>query len=174
MKTLDKGTYLEVDGRPAVRFVRRYPYDVQRVWKAITDPDELRHWFPSPEVSYEPHAGGGIELSGDPNTEKMPGKVLAFDPPHRFAFDWGEDELHFTLAAAGEGCQLELLNILAGSGQAARNAAGWEVCLDQLRKTIEGSPGAGPREPGALEWTPLLEHYLASGFPDDGWRPDET
>jgi uncharacterized protein YndB with AHSA1/START domain len=172
MDTLDKGTYLEVDGRPAVRFVRLYPHDVDRVWRAVTDPAELKHWFPSPEVRYEARVGGSIELSGDPYApESKTTKVLAFEPPHRFGFEWGEDELDFTLTATGDGCRLELLNILAGSGEAARNAAGWEVCLEELRKTIYGTPGSESNS-SSLEWQPLLDGYLAQGFPDDGWRPD--
>src|SRR5262249_41825335 len=31
------GTYIEYDGRPAVRFVRTYPHPIERVWHAITD-----------------------------------------------------------------------------------------------------------------------------------------
>jgi uncharacterized protein YndB with AHSA1/START domain len=46
-QSTDLGTYFEHDGRPAVRFVRTYPHDVERVWRAITDPDELARWFPA-------------------------------------------------------------------------------------------------------------------------------
>jgi Activator of Hsp90 ATPase homolog 1-like protein len=41
------GSLETIDGRPALRFERRYEHSVERVWKAITDPDELRHWFPT-------------------------------------------------------------------------------------------------------------------------------
>ena len=34
----DPGTYVEIDGRPAVRFVRMYPQPVERVWAAIAEP----------------------------------------------------------------------------------------------------------------------------------------
>ena len=43
----DLGTYIEHQGRPAVRFVRTYPHSIERVWSAITEPDQLRAWFPS-------------------------------------------------------------------------------------------------------------------------------
>lgn len=89
MQTLEDGSYLEVDGRPAVRFERTYAHPVDRVWKTVTDPAEMRHWFPSPEVSYEPKVGGAITLAGDPyNPESRTTTVLAWDPPHRFGFDW--------------------------------------------------------------------------------------
>ena len=31
-----------IDNRPTLRFERRYDHGVERVWRAITDPDELR------------------------------------------------------------------------------------------------------------------------------------
>ena len=34
MQTTDNGTYLEIDGRPAVRFERIYDHPVARVWAA--------------------------------------------------------------------------------------------------------------------------------------------
>lgn len=61
----DRGTYLELDGRPAVRFRRTYPHPVERVWAAVTEPAELEAWFPS-AVSMDPREGGTIEFSGDP------------------------------------------------------------------------------------------------------------
>ncbi len=33
MQTTDDGTYLEVDGRPAVRFERIYHQPIDRVWR---------------------------------------------------------------------------------------------------------------------------------------------
>ena len=43
------GTLDNIDDRPTLRFERHYDHDVERVWRAITDPDELRHWFPPGE-----------------------------------------------------------------------------------------------------------------------------
>jgi uncharacterized protein YndB with AHSA1/START domain len=83
---MDRGTYLEMDGRPAVRFERTYPHPVDRVWAAVSEPEGLRHWFPS-RVSYEPRAGGEISFSEDPridpHREPTTGRVLVFEPPHR-------------------------------------------------------------------------------------------
>jgi uncharacterized protein YndB with AHSA1/START domain len=172
-ETRDPGTYLEIDGRPAVRFERRYTHSVQHVWEAVTEPDQMRHWFPSPEVSYEPEVGATITLSGDPYAESPTGgRVVAWDPPHRFGFEWGPDELLFVLTEDADGCRLELVNFLSDTGAAARNAAGWEVCLDELRKTIEGTPGSGAQGADTLEFRPLLDRYKAQGLPDDGWLPD--
>lgn len=166
MTTTDDGTYLEIDGRPAVRFQRFYPHPVERVWRAVTAPDELRAWFPSPEVSYEPRVGGSIRLRGDEyDPEGSEGRVLVWEPPTRFGFEWGDDELHLHLTEVDGGCLLELLDRLDQVGAAARNGAGWTLCLDRLSALVEDRP-APQREFG-----PLLESFKGRSFPDDGWLP---
>jgi uncharacterized protein YndB with AHSA1/START domain len=174
MRTTDHGTYLEIDGRPAVRFERIYPHPRERVWQAVTSPDEMRRWFPSPEVSLDARAGGSITLSGDPHDpQPRTTAVLTWNPPHRFAFAWGDDELHFTLTEVEEGCRLELVDLLAAEGAAARNAAGWQICLHQLDRTIAGTPGAVDAE-DLTDFLPVLEHYKSQGLPDDGWLPERA
>lgn len=172
MQTTDDGTYLEVDGRPAVRFERVYAHPVDRVWRAVTDPAELRHWFPSPDVSLD-HEAGTITLGGDPySPDAKTTRVLIWEPPHRFAFEWETDELHFTLTEHAGGCRLELLNLLATSGAGARNSAGWEICLGHLDRVVAGTWEPSPSDGSMDEFLPVLEKYKRRGVPDDGWLPD--
>lgn len=161
---MDRGTYLEHDGRPAVRFERTYPHPVERVWNAITTTDGLAAWFPS-TVTMEPHAGGRIWFGGDPNLDDSTGTVLAYDPPRHLAYSWGEDSLHFELAPDGTGCRLVLINVLAAKDTAARNGAGWHVCLSELTKSLDEIPSQGPNSPDAEPWRPLYEQYVADGIP---------
>lgn len=165
--TPDRGSYVEHERGPAVRFERHYPFPVERVWRAVTDPAELRAWFPSPEVTFEARVGGTITLAGDPyQAEAMTGRVLAWDPPHVFGFEWGGDQLFLTVTADGEGSRLELLDVLDEKTRAALHAAGWTMCLAGLDRALTGASDAAP------EFRPLLEEYRAAGFPDDGWVPD--
>lgn len=162
---MDRGTYLEHDGRPAVRFQRTYPHPVERLWAAVTETDELSHWFPS-AVRMQPHVGGTIEFSGDPNQEPTSGSILTFDPPRRLAFTWGNDELHFELEPVGDdSCTLTLINVLEARDTAARNAAGWSVCLAELDKYAHGETAAGPHSDTAASWKPLYDAYVAAGMP---------
>jgi uncharacterized protein YndB with AHSA1/START domain len=173
MQTTDDGTYLEIDGRPAVRFERIYDHPVARVWAAVTDPDEMRHWFPSPEVEYDARTGGSITVSGDPySPTPKTSRVLVWEPPHRFAFEWEDDELHLTLSEHARGCRLELVNILSAPGAGARNAAGWEMCLDLLDQVVAGSRHGSASDAGMEEFLLVLEKYKALGVPDDGWLPE--
>lgn len=164
-RSQDRGTYVEHEGRPAIRFVRTYPHPVERVWAAVTSPQELRHWFPSPDVSYEPRVGAPIEMVGDPYAAAGHGTVLVWEPPHRFGFEWGDDELHFRVEEAPGGARFELVNVLDAADQAARNAAGWEVCLGELGNTLDDRPGAGVHGEDHTRWQPLYESYVAAGLP---------
>jgi uncharacterized protein YndB with AHSA1/START domain len=162
---MDRGTYFEHNGRPAVRFQRTYPHPVERLWAAVTETGELSHWFPS-TVRIEPRAGGKIEFSDDPNLEPSVGTVLAFEPPRRLAYTWGGDELHFELEPAdNDSCTLTLINVLEASDTAARNAAGWSVCLAELDKYVSGAAAEGPHSDSAVSWRPLYDDYVAQGMP---------
>ena len=162
----DRGTYVEHEGRPAVRFVRSYPHPAQRVWAAVSEPEGLRHWFPS-RVELEPRAGGRVAFRDDPNLPvETSGTVLAYDPPRQLAFTWGGDELHLTVEPEGEhACTLTLLNVLEARDTAARNAAGWTVCLAELDKYVGGGVADGPHSDTAEPWEEHYAAYVAAGVP---------
>ena len=162
---MDRGTYVEHEGRPAVRFVRSYAHPVEWVWAALTEPEELGHWFPA-SVRMEQRVGGTVRFADDPNVAPTTGTVLVFDPPRRLAYTWGRDELHFALEAAGaDRCTLTLVNVLEARDTAARNAAGWQVCLAELDKHLAGDVADGPHSASAVAWQPLYDAYVAEGMP---------
>ncbi|MGH2718832.1 MAG: SRPBCC family protein [Actinomycetota bacterium] len=169
---MDPGTYIEVGGRPAVRFVRTYPHPVERVWAAVATSEGLGQWFPA-QVALELQVGGRVTFSGDPLTEDHPGTVLACDPPCHLAFSWGDDELYFDLEPVGAGeCRLTLTNVLAQRNAAARNAAGWAVCLGELDKHLAGLATGGPHSSSALPWEPLYRAYVEAGLPSGAEVPE--
>jgi uncharacterized protein YndB with AHSA1/START domain len=160
------GTYLTLDdGRPAVRFSRTYEHPIDRVWQVVTDPDELAGWFPS-RAEIEPRPGGTITFSGDPNMPESTGRVLAVDPPRHLSFEWGGDELRFDLEALGDKrTRFTLINVLAAENTAARNAAGWEVCLAALDAKARGERFDGPHAGAAAPWKEIYRACIAAGFP---------
>lgn len=167
----DRGTYLEFQGRPAVRFRRNYAHPVERVWAAVTDSAELEAWFPS-AVSMDPREGGAIEFSGDPYAEDTTGSILTFDPPHRLAYTWAGGELHFELEPADTGCTLTLINVLDARNAAARNAAGWDVCLGLLDQQLAGERTAGPHSDSPEDWERIYGSYVTDGLPSGAEVPD--
>jgi len=58
------GTLQTIDGRPALRFERRLPHPVERVWRAVSEPAELARWFVAP-VHWTPAAGETFEAMGE-------------------------------------------------------------------------------------------------------------
>ena len=42
--------FLTLDGRPTVRVEREYPHPIDKVWRAVTTPEHLGRWFPSPNL----------------------------------------------------------------------------------------------------------------------------
>jgi uncharacterized protein YndB with AHSA1/START domain len=170
---MDLGSYLEHDGRPAVRFQRTYDHSIARVWAAVTEPDDLKHWFPS-AVRLEQRTGGEVIFSGDPYTDDRTGTVLAFEPPRYLAFTWGDDELHLHLEPVGEGCRLTLINVLTERDEAARNGAGWHVCLDELTKRLDGIASDGPHGATTTPWQPTYAAYVAAGLPSGAAIPADV
>jgi uncharacterized protein YndB with AHSA1/START domain len=160
------GRYVELDGRPAVRFERVYPHPVEHVWSAVTEPDELVKWFPS-AMTFVPQVRGAVEFSGDPNLADTHGSVLAWNPPRRFAFTWATDEVHLDLEAVGPAaCRLTLTNVLAERDTAARNASGWTICLGELANAVDGYPSGGPHSDVNRDaFQSLYDDYCAGGMP---------
>lgn len=160
------GTYLTLgDGRPAVRFSRTYDHPVERVWRFVTDADELAQWFPS-RAEIELRPGGTIRFSGDPNMEDSTGRVIAVDAPRHLSFEWGGDELHFDLEAVDDRrTRFTLTNVLAAGNTAARNGAGWEVCVAALDARARGERLEGPHAGAGAPWKEIYQAYVDAGIP---------
>ncbi|MGH3630113.1 MAG: SRPBCC family protein [Sciscionella sp.] len=171
---MDRGSYLEHEGRPAVRFERIYPHPITRVWDAVARPDGLARWFPS-TVDLEGRVGGTISFFDDPNTAPSTGTVLVFDPPEHLAFTWADNELHVDLEAIDDDhTRLILTDVLAARDEAARNAAGWTVCLGELDKQLAGQRSEGPHSATAAAWQPIYDDYVAAGMPSGADIPTGT
>lgn len=130
-------------GLTAVRLERDLPDPPEVVWGALTEREQLREWFPCDVIvdGGEWRVGAAVSFPFSPEEiEAATGEVLAVEEPHELAFTWGEDTLRFELSPHGGGSRLVLVNELP-PGSAARNAAGWESCLDNLAG-IEPAPDA--------------------------------
>ena len=71
------GSYLEIDGRPALRFVREYQHPAERVFVLLTDPDELAHWFPARVATPTWSTGATVTFSFEADGDGGTGTVLA-------------------------------------------------------------------------------------------------
>ena len=168
----DYGSYEIIDGRPRLRFERRLAHPVDKVWAAVTDPAQLRHWFPA-ELMIEPRAGGRVTFTfPDEYAPPSQGEVRELDPPRRFAFTWDQDVLEFELEPAGEdACILRFSHLLTETDRGAMVAAGWHVCLGELEKLLAGEPAHAPTSEPTDQWRALYEVYAQQGFPTGAALP---
>jgi uncharacterized protein YndB with AHSA1/START domain len=160
-----------VGPRPVVRLERLLELPPEQVWTSLTDRERIATWFPC-----DVEVDGGTWQVGAALTFRFPpevidltltGEVLTLDRPKLLRFSWGDEVLGFTLERRDGATVLTLDDELAPN-EAARNAAGWDVCLDRLA-------GLDP-DPDA--WQPRFYVYVAAfepvlgpqAGPPDGYR----
>jgi uncharacterized protein YndB with AHSA1/START domain len=168
------GTYEEIEGRPALRFERSFKHPVERVWSAVSEPDEMHHWFPA-AVMVDLRPGGAMSFEfDDPDAPTTTGEITELDPPRLLAFSWGDDLLRFELEPQGEGSRLVFIHFLSERNEAARNAAGWDVCLSELDRHVAGEPASAPGIGVTPESRELYDAYVASGMPSGAPIPEAS
>jgi uncharacterized protein YndB with AHSA1/START domain len=152
---MTNATLLTDGARPAVRLERDLPDVPPVVWRALTDRTELKAWFPCDVIVAGGtwQVGASITFRFDEHDMTLTGEVLEVDEPRVLAFTWGEDTLRFELSRHGGGTRLVLVDELP-PGAAARNAAGWEECLDRLAGVEAGE-----------SWQPRFDRYAAAFTP---------
>jgi uncharacterized protein YndB with AHSA1/START domain len=120
-----------IDGRPALVFERHLDHSVERVWRAVTEPEELARWFVAP-VEWRPEVGETFE------SMEQSGEVTTVEEPRRFAWTWGGEDFSFELEPEGRGCRLTFTHVFDDPALSADHAAGWEVHFDRLDAHLAG------------------------------------
>jgi uncharacterized protein YndB with AHSA1/START domain len=171
-----EGTVEKADGRIIFRYERQLPHPVERVWAAVTDPDEVEAWTGmAMQIDLRP---GGKYVSHHSNGDTVIDQIVKVEPPTLLVHTWWAHVnpsalVTWKLTAEGDGCRLVLTHVLtiedaqtaaAGIGMAdqwptmlARNGSGWHRLLDMLDAHLQGDK---------LEWSPemqqqMQEHYAA-------------
>ena len=161
------GIYEIVDDRSTLSFERRLPHSVERVWRAVSEPAELAHWFPS-AVNGDLTPGGTLtfEFPGG-EMPAMQGEVIEVDPPRSLAFTWGDDMLRIELELErdDDGCLLRFTVLFDDSARASRDAAGWHVCLELLERHLAGVETRSPTSDATPDWRELYAEYQRRGLP---------
>ncbi len=148
----------------AVRFERLLPGPIERVWAYLTEGDKRATWFCGGEA--EPRDGGHVALffKHSQITKETPpegarkmhdegslmgGTITAWEPPHRFAFNWvgmgdPDSDVEFVLSQAGDKVRLVLTHRrLATKGRMAMVSSGWHLHLGLLEDQLTGQPPRG-------------------------------
>jgi uncharacterized protein YndB with AHSA1/START domain len=160
------GHYDNRDGQPVVSFERTFPHPVSAVWEAVTDPAQLKEWFPTTVEFDQLRAGAPIHFRfAYDDYPPMSGKILEVEPERRLTFTWGDDRLTFDLEPrdGGSACRLCFSVLLDSADKAARDAAGWEQCLDMLDVVVGGGTPERPMLSGP--WRAYYDEYKRLGLP---------
>ena len=137
-------------------YERTLSHSPDKVWRAITESEHLHAWFPvdiigervvgaSITLPFWPEAveqvGDEIESAGVPlDDPTLSGEILAWNPPHSFAFTWDSERIRFDLSPTPDGTRLVTVVHVIDPAQRGwpSNAAGYHACLDALEASLDG------------------------------------
>lgn len=157
------------DGRTAVRYVRRIAHPIERVWAALTEPEQLRGWLGEAEVEL---ADGGafhvrwLNVDEDGNAAYRHATIVALDPP-RLLETVGDPHgtLRFELEPDGDGTILRFTSTLTLPDEhRTKVLAGWHVHLEHLEDALAGRPADWPSwysGAGYARWRVVHAAYVA-------------
>lgn len=125
----------------------------ERVWAALTTPDELVHWFPTRHAEIDLRPGGDAVLEWEEATAE--GVVDVVEPPGHLVFRWRPAGLgrpytmvSFTLEETADGAETRLTLVESGFAslpdqiefQSQRgNQVGWEQELRELKDYLQAA-----------------------------------
>lgn len=135
------GVLDKVDGNGRVTFVRELKHKREKVWRAISEPEHLKVWFPT-TIDGERRAGAPLTFAFPfPDAPVLEGEMLVCDPPSVMEFLWATDRLRIELEEidGGAGTRLTLIDVFPEYEKAARDSAGWHACLDRMQFDIDGA-----------------------------------
>jgi uncharacterized protein YndB with AHSA1/START domain len=163
------GTLERHDGHQLIRFERRLAHPVERVWRALTEPDELAAWLALAELELE--VGGRVVLTWqntdeDGNTAVARGTVSALDPPRLLEFDTDiHGRLRWELEPDGDGTALSFsAEVDLPEEYESEVIAGWHIHLDHLEEVLDGGTIDWPNwnREHHPDWERIHERYEAA------------
>lgn len=168
--------------RWTVEYIRIYPHPIERVWRAITDPAELAHWFIAP-TKWEFATGGAYAFGG----EEFSGTIIAIDRPRFIRLGDPRDpawHIQYELEEVAEGTRLRFEQRFSPRGDYAETpndlggdlpggpdtpwkpgfVGGWHEFFDSLRDHLDGAPLCSRLPP--TEFNAIVTSWLGQAAQD--------
>ena len=155
-------TRQDVDGRPTLVFVRTLRHPPERVWAALTVPDEIRQWAPFvPGRNLSDLGSVTLKMTDGNQGDELPGHVSHAVAPSLLEYTWGDDVVRWELEPEGNGTRLTLRHTVESTDLLSKVAAGWHLCLVVAERFMDGKP-IGPivgEAAKAYGWEKLNDAY---------------
>jgi uncharacterized protein YndB with AHSA1/START domain len=128
-----------------LRYERDLRHPAEKVWRAITETEHLRRWFPT-DIVGERRAGAPADFPFWPgHVEKYQiedptphGAIEVWDPHRTFEFTWDDERVRFDLEPTGSGIRLVVTTWIPETGPVVGASAGYHAILDQLALLLDG------------------------------------
>jgi uncharacterized protein YndB with AHSA1/START domain len=158
------GQLERVGDRGRLTFTRSLRHAPEKVWRALTETEQLEAWFPDGPPRGKFVEGESLQF-GRSNADgpMFTGIVLAVDPPRVLEFLWGGDTLRFELQPDGNGTVLTFTDTFDEYGKSARDGAGWHACLDMLGHALDGTTPPGDN---GSNWREVHAGYIERFGPE--------
>jgi uncharacterized protein YndB with AHSA1/START domain len=143
--------------------VRQLRHPPEKVWRALTDPTQLREWAPFDADGNMGIAGSTVKLStvGTPTPTISGTRIRRADEPNVLEYSWGDGDLRWELEDFDGGTRLTLWHNI-DRRFISMGAAGWHVCLDVMDHALSGTPLGrivGPEAMKSEGWQRLNADY---------------
>ena len=154
------------DGRDVVSFERRLAHPVERVWEALTSPDELITWWGDADVELIEDGRFDVRwLNTDDQgkTAEMHARIAQLEPERLLVLDGDiHGTLRWELEPAGDDATVLRFSSTLELPEEFRTKvlAGWHTHLNAL-DTVLGGGSVDLVNIADGEWQPIHEAYLA-------------
>jgi uncharacterized protein YndB with AHSA1/START domain len=135
------GAEVRKDGdRWTLVLVRELRHPPAKVWRALTESEQLREWAPF-DADRNIDTVGPVKLStvGTPTPQVSESSVTRAEAPRLLEYSWGGNDIRWELEPLGDGTRLTLWHNI-DRRYVAMGAAGWHICFDVLDRLLAGHP----------------------------------
>jgi uncharacterized protein YndB with AHSA1/START domain len=143
-------------------YVRVLRHPPERVWDALTEPDQVAEWAPYTADRDLGRTGDATltMIDGDV-AQELSAHVTRAERPRLLVYSWGDDLLRWELVPEGAGTRLTLRHTLADRDWLPKVAAGWHLCIDVAERFLDGKPVGPIRGRDAMNhgWQQLHDAY---------------
>jgi uncharacterized protein YndB with AHSA1/START domain len=141
-----------------IAFERRSKHAPPKLWKAITDGEQVTRWMTFP-ARIDLRVGGDyfVDFSRATANGNLDGVIVRLETERNIAYVWGRSVLEFTLEPDGEGTRYSFVHHGQPPGLVdpeAGIAAGWHAWLDDFDAYLDGTlpePNGDPTKMRRLE-----------------------